>query len=107
MSSLPKRVAVTARANNYGMRGQVSGARIGRASVWTTFVTLDDIDALMLDLEMTRQQLIGRRGKSHKCPVPGCETHIDSSAKFRDETSVREYEISGMCQRCQDEVFSE
>jgi len=26
---------------------------------------------------------------------------------FRDETSKREYEISGMCQRCQDEIFGD
>lgn len=25
---------------------------------------------------------------------------------FKDELSKKEYEISGMCQKCQDEVFS-
>jgi uncharacterized CHY-type Zn-finger protein len=26
---------------------------------------------------------------------------------FRDSLSVKEYHISGMCQKCQDEIFSE
>ncbi len=25
--------------------------------------------------------------------------------KFRDELSVRTYELHGLCQRCQDEIF--
>lgn len=35
-----------------------------------------------------------------------CPAHIDIT-KFRDETSVREYGISGMCQDCQDSAFEE
>jgi hydrogenase maturation factor len=37
-----------------------------------------------------------------KCPI--CATPITS---FRNALSLREYEISGMCQKCQDTVFSE
>ena len=33
---------------------------------------------------------------------PTCGNPIDD---FRDELSKKEYEISGMCQQCQDEVF--
>ena len=36
-----------------------------------------------------------------ECPT--CGGPID---KFRDELSQREYRISGMCQVCQDEVFT-
>jgi hypothetical protein len=36
----------------------------------------------------------------NQCPV--CNTQI---TQFRDKLSEREYEISGMCQRCQDAVF--
>lgn len=36
----------------------------------------------------------------HKCPV--CHGPITD---FRDRLSEREYEISGMCQNCQDAVF--
>lgn len=29
----------------------------------------------------------------------------EPATKFRDELSVREYRISGLCQKCQDKVF--
>lgn len=41
--------------------------------------------------------------KEGKCP--SCGKKIDVTTEFRDEISVREYVISGMCQKCQDEVF--
>jgi len=34
-----------------------------------------------------------------------CMTCDNPDMDFRDALSVREYTISGMCQRCQDEVF--
>lgn len=37
-----------------------------------------------------------------KCPLCG---KIISPCEFRDELSVKEYKISGMCQHCQDEIF--
>lgn len=37
-----------------------------------------------------------------KCICPGCRQPI---GKFRDKLSRREYEISGLCQKCQDGVF--
>ena len=37
---------------------------------------------------------------AHKCPM--CEQPI---GEFRDELSVKEYEISGLCQSCQDDFF--
>jgi hypothetical protein len=36
-----------------------------------------------------------------------CPTCGGTISKFRDELSEREYRISGMCQKCQDEVFPE
>ena len=36
-----------------------------------------------------------------------CVTCGDAIGKFKDEISQREYRISGMCQKCQDEVFTE
>ena len=36
----------------------------------------------------------------NQCPV--CNAQI---TQFRDKLSEREYEISGMCQHCQDQVF--
>jgi endogenous inhibitor of DNA gyrase (YacG/DUF329 family) len=36
-----------------------------------------------------------------------CPTCGQPISKFRDELSEREFRISGMCQECQDEVFSE
>jgi hypothetical protein len=46
-----------------------------------------------------------------KCPCcgrPATETDRNDMPKafmFRDESSAREYRISGMCQACQDSVF--
>lgn len=37
-----------------------------------------------------------------ECPI--CGIKIDMVA-FRDELSVKEYEISGICQKCQDDIF--
>lgn len=37
---------------------------------------------------------------AHICPM--CEQPI---GEFKDEASVREYEISGLCQSCQDDFF--
>lgn len=36
------------------------------------------------------------------CPFCGHEVDI---REFRDELSVKEFKISGLCQKCQDEVF--
>jgi len=34
-----------------------------------------------------------------------CKRHIGGREDFRDELSWREYQISHMCQHCQDEIF--
>lgn len=39
---------------------------------------------------------------SNCCPICG-KSIVES--EFRDALSVREYEISGMCQKCQDDIF--
>lgn len=38
-----------------------------------------------------------------KCPF--CGKSIDVEIEFRDQLSKREFEISGLCQKCQDEIF--
>ena len=43
------------------------------------------------------------RIKEGKCPF--CGKIIDVDNEFKDDLSRREYEISGMCQSCQDEFF--
>jgi hypothetical protein len=43
------------------------------------------------------------RVKSGRCPFCGKPVRVED---FRDEGSRREHTISGLCQRCQDEVFS-
>lgn len=51
---------------------------------------------------------VDRRGAitgNHCIPPPiGCG---GDATVFRDEISKREFSISGMCQKCQDEVFGE
>ncbi len=38
-----------------------------------------------------------------KCPV--CSKKIEPTMEFTDELSLKEFYISGLCQRCQDEIF--
>ena len=38
-----------------------------------------------------------------KCP--SCGKEFDVTEEFRNEISMREFEISGLCQKCQDSVF--
>ena len=38
-----------------------------------------------------------------KCPL--CHSNIDKTKDFRDELSLREYYISGMCQACMDGIW--
>lgn len=40
------------------------------------------------------------------CPICGAEIKMGVE-NFKDEPSYKEYTISGMCQKCQDEVFGE
>jgi hypothetical protein len=44
---------------------------------------------------------------SNKCIPPpiGCGRIITPDTEFRNETSRKEYQISGLCQQCQDKVF--
>ena len=41
--------------------------------------------------------------KAGKCPF--CQSYIDITHSFRDALSKKEYQISGLCQTCQDETF--
>ena len=41
---------------------------------------------------------------SGKCPFCGIGIDVD---EFRDDLSRREFGISGMCQRCQDDMFAD
>lgn len=43
--------------------------------------------------------------KKDKGLCPMCGTAINEVDDFKDELSVKEYTISGMCQKCQDELF--
>ena len=45
------------------------------------------------------------RIKEGKCPF--CGKNINVENEFRDQLSKREFEISGLCQSCQDSVFGE
>lgn len=47
-----------------------------------------------------REQAIIRR----RCLLPPIGCGGDAEV-FRDDLSIREYEISGLCQKCQDSVF--
>ena len=38
-----------------------------------------------------------------RCPL--CKAKINGVDDFKDQASIREYGISGMCQECQDKTF--
>lgn len=40
--------------------------------------------------------------KEKKCPL--CKKYIGCN-EFRDRLSIKEYYISGLCQKCQDDMF--
>ena len=42
-------------------------------------------------------------GEDGKCPM--CKKVVHPNKEFRDEISRREFDIAGMCQKCQDETF--
>ena len=42
--------------------------------------------------------------ENRQCPL--CQAHINVN-DFKDELSVKEFIISGMCQKCQDKIFAE
>lgn len=46
-------------------------------------------------------------GKDRESTIRGgkCMTCDDPDMNLRDDLSVREYRISGMCQKCQDQTF--
>jgi len=39
------------------------------------------------------------------CPI--CNKKINLNIQFRDNLSLKEFRISGLCQDCQDDVFKE
>lgn len=56
-------------------------------------------------LENLVQMISGRSRKDPACVFCGSTTLAD--ADFRDEIARREFKISKLCQRCQDEVFGD
>lgn len=58
------------------------------------------------ELENISLDLFGR-SRTLAMAGRGCVTCGKSADNFRDEISRREYKISGMCQACQDLVFTE
>ena len=45
-----------------------------------------------------------RRLKS-KGLCPWCEKEINPNTEFKDADSYKEYKLSGLCQKCQDDFF--
>ena len=41
--------------------------------------------------------------KKGYCPI--CASEVHPNKEFRDERSIREYKLSGLCQKCQDAFF--
>lgn len=59
------------------------------------------------DLNKPAFKVFGKAGKhiqDGKCPL--CSAKINAK-DFKDETSKKEYSISGMCQKCQDKIFGD
>lgn len=43
-----------------------------------------------------------KRVEKNQCPICGKEIDLN---EFRDTLSLKEYNISGLCQKCQDRIF--
>ena len=41
--------------------------------------------------------------ENNQCPA--CKQHINGKTDFKNEISWKEYQISGLCQECQDAIF--
>ena len=61
---------------------------------------MTDMDKIMEVLFPEETQ----RRKEGKCPFCGETINMDN---FKDDLSRREFEISGMCQKCQDDFFTD
>lgn len=61
---------------------------------------LDDIEGFVQAVQSARREAVQTR----TCPFCDSTWAEDS---FRDEASLTEAKISGLCQSCQDEVFGE
>lgn len=58
-----------------------------------------------IDEFITRALGIQRRESIQKEICAICHKKIDPKTEFRDNLSLKEYRISGMCQECQDKIF--
>lgn len=43
-----------------------------------------------------------KRVEKRRCPICGQKINLN---EFRDTLSLKEYSISGLCQKCQDRIF--
>jgi len=58
--------------------------------------------------EIMRQLGFGARVfqvQKGNCPSCGKAVNPNAKGEFRDECSKREFKISGLCQKCQDETY--
>ncbi len=53
------------------------------------------VDIIFPEAKKDRENLI----------CPSCKKQLTEEYEFRDNLSRKEFEISGLCQSCQDEVF--
>ena len=57
-------------------------------------------------LDGASQSMFGRT-RTQSLSTATCVCCGGEATKFNDELSKKEYTISGMCQKCQDEIFGE
>ena len=48
---------------------------------------------------------VDRKTAITNCTCISCQTTNITEQSFRDEISLREFHISGLCQTCQDKIF--
>jgi len=58
-----------------------------------------------IDQFITKALGIQRRESIQREVCAVCHKKVDPKTDFRDELSLKEYSISGMCQECQDKIF--
>jgi hypothetical protein len=96
------KVETQGRLNILNLVRKINDCSIMEDHHWTDdwWVLNRDIIEICKSKSEEEQKPIGER----KCPI--CSREITEN-EFRDDLSVQEFMISGLCQRCQDETFGD
>ena len=64
---------------------------------------MPQVEYKKIDGKFYRQD--GKRERGRDCVSCGCSCKYEHQGLFKDQISFREFQISCLCQNCQDDVF--